>query len=208
LKDFKGVLISDFYAAYDSLDCPKQKCLIHLMRDLNAEVLNMPYDEELKNIVKGFAELLQPIVETVDRFGLKKYFLRKHLVFIERFYRRLKKMSIQSEAAIKCRQRFEKNRDRLFTFLEYDGVPWNNNNAEHAIKAFARLRDVIRGTCTASAIKELLILLSVCQTCEYQGVDFLDFLRSCEKHIHVFAERKAFAKKKVSLETPEELDRK
>jgi predicted RecB family nuclease len=190
LKEFKGVLISDFYAAYDSLVCPQQKCLLHLMRDLNAEVLNLPYDEELKRIVKSFAELLQAIVETVDRFGLKKRFLRKHLVFGERFYDRLRKMSIQSEAAIKCRQRFEKNRNTLFTFLEYDGVPWNNNNAEHAIKAFARLRDLIRGTCTASAIQELLVLLSICQTCEYQAIDFLDFLRSGEKDIDVFAESK------------------
>jgi Transposase IS66 family len=34
LKDCKGVLVSDFYAAYDSIDCPQQKYLIHLMRDL------------------------------------------------------------------------------------------------------------------------------------------------------------------------------
>ncbi len=34
LKDFKGILVSDFYAAYDSIDCLQQKCLIHLMRDL------------------------------------------------------------------------------------------------------------------------------------------------------------------------------
>ncbi len=39
LKDFKGVLVSDFYAAYDSVPCPQQKCLIHLMRDLNDEML-------------------------------------------------------------------------------------------------------------------------------------------------------------------------
>lgn len=190
LKEFKGVLISDFYAAYDSLGCPQQKCLIHLMRDLNAEVLNAPYDEELKRIVRSFAELLRPMVETVDRFGLKKHFLRKHLAFVERFYDRLGKTSLQSEAAIKCRQRFEKNRGRLFTFLHYDGVPWNNNNAEHAIKAFARLREVIRGTCTADAVQQLLVLLGICQTCEYQGTDFLDFLRSGEKDIYALAERK------------------
>src|SRR5208337_5325576 len=35
LKDFKGVLVSDFYSAYDSVNCPQQKCLIHLIRDLN-----------------------------------------------------------------------------------------------------------------------------------------------------------------------------
>ncbi|MDH4087572.1 MAG: TM0106 family RecB-like putative nuclease [Nitrospira sp.] len=30
LHKFKGVLISDFYSAYDSIDCRQQKCLIHL----------------------------------------------------------------------------------------------------------------------------------------------------------------------------------
>jgi hypothetical protein len=43
LKDFKGVLVSDFYSAYDSMDCPQQKCLIHLMRDLNDDMLYLDY---------------------------------------------------------------------------------------------------------------------------------------------------------------------
>jgi predicted RecB family nuclease len=29
LRDFKGVLVSDFYAAYDTINCAQQKCLIH-----------------------------------------------------------------------------------------------------------------------------------------------------------------------------------
>lgn len=188
LADFKGVLVSDFYAAYDSLDCPQQKCLIHLIRDLNDEILTNPFDEELKQIVSAFAELVRPMVETVDRYGLKKYFLNKHRVRVERFYRDLAQADYQSEAAVKCRQRFERNRDTLFTFLSYDGVPWNNNNAEHAVKAFARLRDVIAGTSTAKGVDEYLTLLSVCQTCKYQGLDFLDFLRSGEKDIDAFAQ--------------------
>jgi len=39
LKDFKGVLVTDFYTAYDSIDCPQQKCLLHLIRDLNGELM-------------------------------------------------------------------------------------------------------------------------------------------------------------------------
>jgi hypothetical protein len=35
LKEFKGVLVSDFYNGYDSLPCEQQKCLIHLIRDTN-----------------------------------------------------------------------------------------------------------------------------------------------------------------------------
>ena len=135
LKNFKGVLISDFYAAYDSLQCAQQKCLIHLIRDMNDDLLNEPFNEELKCLVIDFAALLVPIIETVDRFGLKAHFLHKHKTAMNLFFRRLAGQGYRTESAVKGEKRFEKNRANLFAFLDYDGVPWNNNNAEHAIKA-------------------------------------------------------------------------
>jgi predicted RecB family nuclease len=42
LRGFQGVLVSDFYAGYESLPCPQQKCLIHLIRDMNQDLLNNP----------------------------------------------------------------------------------------------------------------------------------------------------------------------
>jgi hypothetical protein len=92
------------------------------------------------------------------------------------------------------KQRFKKNRDELFTFLRYDGVPWNNNNAEHAIKAFARLRDVISGLSTKKGVDEYVTLLSVSETCKYRGIDFLDFLRSGERDVAMFASSRCRAK--------------
>jgi len=187
LKDFTGILVSDFYAAYDGIRCRQQKCLIHLIRDLNDDVLKHPYDEELKRLAQAFAGLVRPMVGTVDRHGLKSRFLRKHRVSVDRFYRQLSTVALQSQAAVKLRDRFQKNREKLFTFLDYDGVPWNNNNAEHAVKAFATLRNVIGGCSTEKGIREYLILLSICETCKYKGLDFLDFLRSGEKNIDAFA---------------------
>jgi len=190
LKDFTGVLVSDFYAAYDGIRCHQQKCLIHLIRDLNDALLRHPYDEELKSLVKSFADLVKPMVETVDRHGLKSHFLRKHLVSVDRFYRRLSGMDLQSESAGTFKERFGKNRDKLFTFLVHDGVPWNNNNAEHAVKAFAMLRNVIGGVTSEKGIRDYLIMLSIFETCKYKEVDFLDFLRSGEKDIGAFANTK------------------
>jgi len=187
LGEFKGVLVSDFYAAYDSLPCPQQKCLLHLMRDLNDAVLDNPYDKDVKGIVTAFAELLHGIVKTIDRWGLKSRFLRKHLVDVARFYKQISKTGLSSAAALKWKNRLEKDRAKLFTFLSHDSVPWNNNNAEHAIKAFARLRRAIEGLSTPKGIEEYLILLSVCQTCKYSGLDFLDFLRSGETDLGTFA---------------------
>lgn len=65
LKDFHGVLVSDFYSAYDGLPCVQQKCLIHLMRDMNQDLLNNPFDEDLKAITRPFGALIRSIVSTV-----------------------------------------------------------------------------------------------------------------------------------------------
>jgi hypothetical protein len=186
LKGFDGVLVTDFYAGYDSLDCLQQKCLIHLMRDINEDLCKQPFNDEMKEIARRFADLLKPIVESVDRFGLKAYHLQKHRGAVHRFFEAISERGFQTEVAIGYKKRFEKNRNRLFTFLTHDGVPWNNNNAEHAIKAFVPLRNIIGGTSTAKGIREYLVLLSVSETCKCKGVRFLDFLLSGKLDIDRF----------------------
>ena len=187
LRDFSGILVSDFYAVYDAIQCPQQKCLIHFIRDLNEELLNHPYDDELKQLVGAFAGLVKPMVETVDRHGLKKRFLGKHRIFVNRFYKRLSGEFGTGEAVRKIIERLHKNRNTMFTFLDFDDVPWNNNNAEHAIKAFASLRRVFEGTTTEKGLREFLVLLSLCETCKYKNIDFLGFLRSGSKDVDDFA---------------------
>jgi len=78
LEDFNGILISDFYTGYDSLKCIQQKCLLHLIRDLNDALLKNPLDDELKKLVITFGSILRNIVGTIDRFGLKTRYLNKH----------------------------------------------------------------------------------------------------------------------------------
>ncbi len=186
LKAFKGVLVSDFYSVYDSLECPQQKCLIHLMRDLNDDLLREPFNEELKSVANGFAFLVKPIVETVDRFGLKCRFMKKHKRSVERFFRWLTKTNFETEIGVGYKKRFDKNREKLFTFMDYDDVPWNNNAAEHAIKAFATLRRVFGGSSTERGIQDYLILLSVCETCRYRGLNFWNFLCSGYKDVDAY----------------------
>jgi hypothetical protein len=150
------------------------------------DLLKHPFDEGLKRLVANFAELVRPMVETVDRRGLKKHFLGKHRNSVDRFYKGLTGGFDTSEVSRKIIERLEKNRNKLFTFLEFDGIPWNNNNAEHAIKAFASLRRVIEGKSTEKGLRDFLILLSICETCKYKGIDFLDFLRFSTKDINEF----------------------
>jgi len=178
LGGFEGVLVSDFYTAYDSAKCAQQKCLIHLARDINDDLFHSPFDEGLKGLAQAFVAVLKPIVDTIDRFGLRCCHLRKHKQDVERFFRVVDSADYQSEAARKYQNRIQKYRSSLFTFLDYDGVPWNNNNAENAIKRFASRRKILGASFVEQGIQNYLIFLSIYQTCRLKGVSFLKFLRS------------------------------
>lgn len=189
LQDFKGVLVSDFYTGYDSLECEQQKCLVHLIRDLNEDFMKHQLDEEFKLIISEFGNLLRNIIATIDKYGLKKFYLKKHKKEVEKFYKKVILQEFESDLALSYQKRFVKYKEKLFSFLNHDGIPWNNNNAEHSIKPFAKWRKKISKTLTKKNIEHHLILLSILQTCKYQGINFFDFLKSGEKSIYKYSEK-------------------
>jgi predicted RecB family nuclease len=197
LKDFRGVLISDFYAAYDAIPCPQQKCLIHLMRDMNQDLLNNPFDENLQSLTGPFGVLLRDVVTTIDLHGLKRCHLKKHDREVARFFEALTGQSFRSEVAEALRLRLVKNRDKLFTFIQHDGVPWNNNNAENAIKRFAYYREGTVGVMKEAGLNDYLILLSLCHTCRFRGISFLKFLLSRERDVDAFRARRRAKRHRV-----------
>ena len=73
----------------------------------------------------------------------------------------------------------------LFTFLEHDGMPWNNNMAERAIRHLAVQRK-ISGVFFEHSARQYLVLLGIGQTCRFQGKSLLRFLMSEEKDIDQF----------------------
>jgi hypothetical protein len=186
LAGFKGVLVTDFYPAYDTLGYLQQKCLIHLIRDLNGGLLRHPFDDEFKRLAFEFGKLLRSIVMTIDDHGLRKRHLVKHRPEVDRFYREVIVPEAKSEATIEFRERFLTHRDKLFQFLDHDGVAWNNNFAEHAVKYFARYRARVDGNMNEQGINTYLILLSVYQTCKNKGVGLLRFFLSGERDIDAY----------------------
>ena len=76
---------------------------------------------------------------------------------MERFYKLIShRGGFTGEESNKLVERLQKNRRKLFTFLDFDDVPWNNNNAEHAVKAFVSLRRVIDGSTTEEGLRDYL----------------------------------------------------
>ncbi|MGY8686552.1 MAG: IS66 family transposase [Verrucomicrobiales bacterium] len=82
-----------------------------------------------------------------------------------------------TETVQKYQKRFTRFRDSLFTFIEVDGVLWENNTAERALRHLAVQRK-ISGQFGKQHAKAYLVLLGVAQTCRFQGKSFLHFLLS------------------------------
>jgi predicted RecB family nuclease len=190
LNGYGGVLISDFYAGYDSCRCRQQKCLVHLIRDLNDDLWKNPYDQEFEDFVGGFKDLLVPIMTDVEKYGLKRWHLNKHRRLVGRFYGHvIDTKDYQGEVTQKYQKRFNRYRESLFRFLGEEGIPWNNNMAERASRHLAVQRK-ISGSFFKRMAVQYLRLLGIAQTCRFQKKSFLSFLISGEKEIDQFKERK------------------
>jgi hypothetical protein len=86
-------------------------------------------------------------------------------------------LSGQQEILSKYKKRFERYRDSMFTFLDGDEVPWNNNAAERALRHLAVQRK-ISGDFSEKGARQYLRLLAIAQTCRFQNKSFLGFLLS------------------------------
>jgi len=170
-----GVLVTDFYAAYSRIDCRKQKCLVHLLRDLYEL-----RDELSRHHVKKYIEPL--IVLLTDAIALSK----KRETMSERKYRaecakiesRLEEIIWQKPKQADCRRinhRLVRHRFELLTFLEEADVPADNNLAERDIRSVVAARGdggVNRSEWGADAFA---ILKSVIGTCRKNGGNFLEY---------------------------------
>jgi predicted RecB family nuclease len=160
LAGYQGVLVSDFYPGHDGMPCRQQKCLVHLIRDINDDLWAAPFDRELEAFALAVQSLLVPMLEAVDHYGLKAWHLRKFFRDVECFYQKhITGREYTSVATSKYQKRFERYRESLFTFLTQDGIPWENNMAERAIRQLAVQRKI---------------------SGRFQGKSFLKFLLSKE----------------------------
>ncbi len=190
LSNYHGVVVSDFYSGYDSLSTGQQKCWAHFIRDINEDLRKSPFDTELETFTKALRDLIVPIFEAVEKYGLKARHLRKFRVKVDKFYTlHVNESKLKSDTAVKYQKRLSKYKDRLFVFLECDNIPWNNNMAERALRHIAVQRK-ISGSFFSSSMQDYLVLLGISQTCRFQNKQLLSFLMSGEKDIDVLKSKK------------------
>jgi transposase len=141
-ESFAGTLVSDFYAAYNGLDCDKQRCLVHLLRELARLREEVPW-QSVRAFIQPLITLLQDAIQlgkdrpqyTPVAFAAARQAIR------DRFDELLLNSHSTNRDCVRIWKRLFKHGDELFTFLEDPRVPADNNGCERDIRSLAAARN-------------------------------------------------------------------
>lgn len=174
---FGGTLVSDFYAVYDQFNCPQQKCLTHLLRELRdtiqkrPEMKSHPFFKRCKSLVQEMLRLKK------RREELSGAAYGRQVKSIETRLRNLGAKSWGQADADRLAARLRKYQDRLTTFLHDAKVDGTNNAAERALRPAVVMRKITGGSRSESGAEAWAILASVMRTAQQQGRDVVDTIK-------------------------------
>ena len=184
-KNFKGILCSDRYSAYQWVpNASRQICWAHLERDFRkiserAGSSGIIGDELLIQTNNLFHFWHQFKGGHIDRKILKKK-TKPIRIFIEGLLREGKR-SKNNKTSGTCRNILSYG-PALWRFLETDGIEPTNNLAERLIRTIAIWRKTSFGTQSKSGSLYMERIMTVVATCKLQGKNILDYLTSAVKN--------------------------
>jgi len=179
LNEYKGVLVCDFYSAYEKVKCKQQKCLVHVLRDFQKALKKAPYDNELKNFIEDFIKIFKPIFSELRTKNPDYSLIKSKKGEIRKKLKVLIKKEVLSQNVNKFKKRFKKHLESMIRFLSNpERISWNNNKAERDLRPLCVQRK-ISGTMRGKKDSRLYLqLFSIFQTCEKRDINFMRFLFS------------------------------
>jgi transposase len=180
-EDFGGVLVSDCLAIYDDATAVQQKCYAHHHKAISkAKALHPQQGEgflcEVEAMLRASVALQQQKADlSLQTFSdLRQALQHKALQLLE------PPRSEPNEEAV--RNRLNKQRDHLFTFLAldlssgrryHDGVDATNNLAERQLRPAVIARKISCGNKTPKGARTWQILASLAATCAQRATSFI-----------------------------------
>ena len=175
-ESFGGVLVSDFYAAYNHYPGPKQRCWAHLLRDIHDLKVLYPDDAKLARWAAAIRKL---------------YAEAKSLVHPEARQRRLARLQLERKLLARCRpflddplavqsklcRRIERFIKELFIFVAEPAVPPDNNAAERSLRHLVTSRKISGGTRSDQGSRSKMTLASLFGTWRARGLNPLSECR-------------------------------
>ena len=170
-----GVLVTDFYAAYHAIECRKQRCLVHLLRELAKLRDELPAASVARHI-RPLIELFQDAIALAgrrdelpaDAFAREAAEIRRR--FNDRWWRESSDPDCQ-----RIYKRLRRHRNELLVFLDEPAVPPDNNPGENDIRSVAAARSDGGVNRTDWGAKAFGVAKSVVRTCRKNGFNFFRY---------------------------------
>jgi len=143
--DFGGILVTDFYGAYDHFPGEKQRCWAHLLRDVRELVAKYPDDRPLARWARWLRRLYRAArASPPDAPPARRRATRKRLEeLLAQACQRFVDRTVPQRTL--C-QRILKHLHELFTFVVHPDVPPTNNEAERDLRPLVIARKIWGGT--------------------------------------------------------------
>lgn len=178
-KDYQGVLISDFLSAYNKIASKaKQRCLLHILRDLKKVIRYWQDDKEVLSYCQRLKTLFEQAIELYQKYRGKqwdKYYYRKRTLIT----RSLKDFSFPNPNK-RVLQRFVKrltrHKNELFTFLYTKDIDYHNNHIEQQIRPDVIFRKITFQNRSLKGAENHNVLMSILQTAKLNKLDPLKTL--------------------------------
>ena len=167
-EEFGGVLVSDFYAAYNHYPGLKQRCWAHLLRDIHDLRGTHPDDGALAQWAAAVKVLYTEAVEFGSADARERSAAQRRL---ERRLLALCRPYADDPLAVQrklCR-RIERFIKELFVFVAEPHVPSDNNAAERSLRHLVVSRKIGGGTRSARGTDSKMALASLFGTWHAQG---------------------------------------
>jgi hypothetical protein len=181
-ETFPGILITDFWSAYDALNCEgRQYCLAHLLRELE-KVDKHNTSGEWCAFSKRAKRLFGDALRLYHREGYRPQDFESR---VERLHVRLVDLMLTRSSDADVRRlcgRLEKYWQDLLTFLRHPEVQPTNNLAEREIRPAVIMRKILQGNRSERGAQTQVVLMSIYRTLRRRGHDPLSTLLQALEH--------------------------
>ncbi len=163
-SEFRGHLVTDFYAAYNIYAGPHQRCWVHLLRDLHQLKEEQRADGQRLAwllAVQQQHDLAQEASALADEHKRRLFYdgLWQRTYLLGRQYAQLKDDPCQAMA-----KRLLRHIDELFPFMLHPHVPADNNLAERALRPLVVQRKISGGSRSRAGSEARMALASLFHT--------------------------------------------
>ena len=176
-SNYGGIAISDFLSAYDKTGSKRQRCLVHLLRDMH-KYNELDKSEESQMAYKKLYRIIY------DAYRLDK--TRNHVepwVYCRRVNRLKDRLldfackGFVNKNWARISKRLLKHNEEILTFLEEENISSDNNHAERMIRPNVIFRKISFQNMSEKGAKAHEVLMSLLQTLRLQDQDPQEFFK-------------------------------